>query len=488
MIRKVLIANRGEISIRINRTLRKMGIKGAVIFSDADRNALHVITAEEAYHVGPAPSTRSYLNMDRIIEVAKESGADAIHPGYGFLSENPEFARRVREAGLIFIGPTPESMELAGDKLKAKESAKRAGVPLVPGSEGLKNVEEAIRIAEEIGFPVLIKAARGGGGKGMRIVERKEDFAELFSLAVQEAESAFGDGTVYIEKYITNPHHVEIQILADQHGNVIALGERECSIQRRHQKIIEESPSPFISDETRRKMMEAAVNFAREIGYVNAGTVEFIVDENQNFYFLEMNTRLQVEHPVTEWRYGIDLVEWQIRVARGESIEPLMGLEPQGHAIEVRIYAEDPESNFAPSPGEITFMVEPSGPYVRLDSGVYYPSEIPIYYDPMISKLIAWGPTRKDAIDRILSALREYRIFGIKHNIDYLIAVIESEDFKKGIYTTRFTETFEYRKSLPDKELVKALPQVKKALGIRWNTVEGEPVSVWKRTPVDWEL
>ena len=488
MIRKVLIANRGEISIRINRTLRKMGIKGAVIFSDADRNSLHVITAEEAYHVGPSPSSQSYLNMDRIIQVAKEAGADAIHPGYGFLSENPEFARRVREAGLIFIGPTPESMELAGDKLKAKESARRAGVPLVPGSEGLKDVEEAIRVAEEIGFPVLIKAARGGGGKGMRIVEKEEDFPELFSLAVQEAESAFGDGTVYIEKYITNPHHVEIQILADQHGNVIALGERECSIQRRHQKIIEESPSPFISEETRRKMMEAAVNFAREIGYVNAGTVEFIVDENQNFYFLEMNTRLQVEHPVTEWRYGIDLVEWQIRVARGESIEPLMELKPYGHAIEARIYAEDPENNFAPSPGEITFMIEPSGPYIRLDSGVYYPSEIPIYYDPMIGKLIAWGNTREEAIDRILSALKEYRIYGIKHNIDYLIRVIDSEDFRRGIYTTKFTETFQYKKPLPTEDIVKVLPQVKRAMGGRWIVKEGKPISLWKRTHVDWEL
>ncbi len=488
MIRKVLIANRGEIAVRINRTLRKMGIRGAVVYSDADADALHVITSEEAYHIGPAPSSHSYLNMDKIIEVAKKSGADAIHPGYGFLSENPEFARRVREAGLIFIGPGPESMELAGDKLKAKESARRAGVPLVPGSDGLKDVDEAIRIAEEIGFPVLIKAARGGGGKGMRIVERKEDFPELFALAVQEAESAFGDGTVYIEKYITSPHHVEIQIMADQHGNVVALGERECSVQRRHQKIIEESPSPFISDSTRRRMMEAAVNFAREIGYVNAGTVEFIVDDHENFYFLEMNTRLQVEHPITEWRYGIDLVEWQLKVAMGESIEPLMELEPQGHAIEARIYAEDPESNFAPSPGKITFMTEPSGPYIRIDSGVYYPSEIPIYYDPMISKLIAWGPTRRDAISRILSALREYRIFGIKHNIDYLIAVIESEDFQKGIYTTRFTETFEYKKALPDESLIRALPQVKRSMGIQWNTVEGEPVSAWKKTPVDWEI
>ena len=488
MIRKVLIANRGEISIRIMRTLSRMGIDSAVIYSDADRNALHVLKSREAYHAGPAPSIKSYLNMDRIIEIARMSGSDAIHPGYGFLAENPEFARRVRQEGLIFIGPTPESMELAGDKLKAKESARRAGVPLVPGSDGLKDVREAIEIAKKIGFPVLIKAARGGGGKGMRIVRGEEEFPELFNLAVQEAESAFGDGTVYLEKFIENPHHVEVQILADVHGNVIALGERECSIQRRHQKIIEESPSPFISDETRQKMLESAVNFAREIGYVNAGTVEFIVDENQNFYFLEMNTRLQVEHPVTEWRYGIDLVEWQIRVARGESIEPLMNLKPEGHAIEARIYAEDPENNFAPSPGEITFMLEPSGPYVRLDSGVYYPSEIPIHYDPMISKLIAWGRDREEAIERILSALGEYRIFGIKHNIDYLIAVIDSDEFRKGIYTTRFTEEFQYRKGALEEGMIKVLPDVRKTSAMRWKVKEGKPISPWKRIPIDWEL
>ncbi len=467
MFKKVLISNRGEIALRIGRTLRKMGILPVMVYSDADRKALHVITSEEAYYIGESPSSESYLNMDRILEVAKEANVDAIHPGYGFLSENHVFAQRVLSEDLVFIGPNPESMKLAGDKLEAKRIAQKAGVPLVPGSPDVKDLEEASKFARRIGYPLLIKASKGGGGKGMRIVRSDEELEEVFSLAVKEAESAFGDGTVYLEKYVENPHHVEIQILADKYGNVVALGERECSIQRRYQKIVEESPSPFISEGTRRRMMEAAVEFAKAIGYVNAGTVEFIVDEHENFYFLEMNTRLQVEHPVTEWRYGIDLVEWQVRIAQGESIEELTKLKPQGHSIEVRIYAEDPENDFAPSPGTIEFLVEPSGPYVRVDSGVYAGYEVPIYYDPMIAKLIVWGRDRKEAIDRLLSALDEYRIFGIKHNVEFLKMVVSSEPFVQGSYTTNTLKQITYSKQLPQHELLEAIVRIPRRRNVR---------------------
>jgi acetyl-CoA carboxylase, biotin carboxylase subunit len=484
MIKKVLIANRGEIAVRILRTLRKMNISSVVIYSDADRNALHVLLSDSAYYIGPPESSKSYLNMEKIIDIALKSGADAIHPGYGFLSENPEFAKKVNQAGLIFIGPTPESMQLAGDKITSKEIAKNSNVPILPSSPKINSYEDAKRYAKEIGYPIIIKASKGGGGKGMRIVFSEDELLEKYEIAVKEAESSFGDGSVYFEKYISKPKHIEVQIVADKFGNVIALGERECSIQRRHQKIIEESPSPSIDDETREKIIESAINFAKAINYLNVGTIEFILDENKNFYFLEMNTRLQVEHPITEWRYNIDLVEIQIRIANGENISYLSNLKPNGHCIEARIYAEDPLNNFAPSFGKIEFLIEPSGPYVRLDSGIYSGYEVPMYYDPMISKLIVYGITREEAINRIINALNEYKIFGIKTNIDYLIEILKSEEFRSGTYTTKFTDEFNYNQRLPSKEILSIIPSIK----TKKNFQIKSKATYWKLKANSWEI
>lgn len=439
-MKKVLIANRGEIAVRVMRSCREMGIRTVAVFSEADRAAKHVLYADEAYCIGPAPSKDSYLNIDIILEVAKEHAVDAIHPGYGFLSENAAFARRCKEEGLIFVGPLPESMEAMGDKISARIKMKKAGVPVVPGTEEpLKSAEEAIRVCKAIGFPVMLKASMGGGGKGMRLIYKEEEVKEAYESAKSESLSSFGDDTVYIEKFVEEPHHIEFQILGDMEGNVIHLCERECSVQRRNQKIVEESPSPFMTEALRREMGKQAVAAAKAVNYVGAGTIEFLVDKHRNFYFLEMNTRLQVEHPITEEVLGIDLVKEQIFIAYGNPLrykqEDIM---QRGHAIECRICAEDAENNFMPSPGVIRHLVEPTGLGVRIDSYVYEGYEIPIYYDPMIGKLIVWATSRRYAIERMRRVLYEYKITGLKTNISYLRCIMETSDFIKGTYDTQF--------------------------------------------------
>jgi acetyl-CoA carboxylase biotin carboxylase subunit len=438
-IRKILVANRGEIAIRVMRTCKELGIATVAVYSEADREALHVRTADQAYLVGPAPSRESYLRQDRILEAAKKSGADAIHPGYGFLSENASFVRACEEAGITFIGPPASAMDAMGEKTRARQNMIKAGVPVVPGTaEPIATLEEARAYSQKIDFPVMLKAAGGGGGKGMRKVERIEDFDSAWRGAKSEAMSAFGNDAVYIEKYLDKPHHVEIQVFADTHGNVVHLNERECSAQRRHQKVVEETPSPILTPEMRAAMGEVAVKAARAVNYVGAGTVEFLVDAKRNFYFLEMNTRLQVEHPVTEWVTGLDLVAWQIRVAQGEKIPFVNGIAPQGHSIEVRIYAEDPATNFMPSPGKLRYIRVPGGPNVRDDSGVFAGYTVPSFYDPMISKLSVWAPTRPEAIQRMKRALQEYVVKGITTNVRYLQAILEHPEFTGGDYDTSF--------------------------------------------------
>ncbi len=434
MFHKLLIANRGEIAVRIIRACREMGIRTVAVFSDADRAALHVLKADEAYPIGPAPATESYLRIDKIIDAAKKSGAEAIHPGYGFLAENPALAQACEDAGIVFIGPSAASMEAMGSKTNARQLMTRAGVPVVPGTtSGVKNAEEALRLAEQFGYPVMIKAAAGGGGKGMRMVASPAELPSAFRDARSEAENAFNDSEVYIEKYVENPRHIEIQILGDRHGNIVHLGERECSIQRRHQKVMEESPSPLVTPEMRRRMGEAAVKAARAAGYYNAGTIEFLADQNRNFYFLEMNTRLQVEHPVTELVTGIDLVKQQIRVAAGEKLSFAQDdIVFRGAALECRIYAEDPDNNFFPSPGRIESLEVPSGPGVRDDSGVYAGWTVPTDYDPLISKLAISGATREEAIDRMRRALGEYVVAGIKTNLGLFRKILQFPDFLEG--------------------------------------------------------
>jgi acetyl-CoA carboxylase, biotin carboxylase subunit len=441
-VKRIFIANRGEIAVRIIRACREMGITAIVGYSDADRTSLAVRLSDEAYRIGPAPSNDSYLNVPRLIEIARENRCDAIHPGYGFLAERAAFAEACEKAGIVFIGPRSDVIALMGDKTRARQAVLKAGMSVVPGTmEPLENVQQAAKTAESFGYPILIKAAAGGGGKGLRLVRSSAELEEAFRLAQSEAQSAFGDSSVYLEKKIENPHHVEVQVLADHHGNVIHLGERECSIQRRHQKVIEESPSPFISPSTRQKMCEIAVRASREIGYTNAGTMEFLVDGNQNFYFLEMNTRLQVEHPVTELVTGIDIVKAQIQIAAGEPLRLRQeDVHFTGAAIECRIYAEDPESNFMPSPGKITGLRVPGGPGIREDSGIYEGYEIPIYYDPLLSKLSAWGHTRKEAIARMLRALEEYQVQGIKTTISFYHRVMQNSEFVKGLFTTSFID------------------------------------------------
>jgi acetyl-CoA carboxylase biotin carboxylase subunit len=442
-IKKILIANRGEIAVRVIRACRDMGIKSVVVFSDVDRTAFHVRMADEAYHIGPAPSSQSYLVHERIIEAAKKSKADAIHPGYGFLAENASFAQHCIEAGIVFIGPKPETISLLGDKLAAREAAVKAGLPVVPGGQFANgDLKAALKKAEEIGYPVLIKAAAGGGGKGMRVVNSADQFEESLTRAASEAQSAFGDGRVYLEKYLPRPRHVEIQILCDQHGNAIHLGERECSIQRRHQKLIEESPSAMMTPELRAKMGNAAVNIAKQTGYIGAGTVEFMVDDRDNsFYFLEVNTRLQVEHPVTELVTGLDLVRKQILVAEGEPLQYRQeDISLKGHAIECRISAEDPEQNFMPSTGKLKNYRIPAGPGVRVDSGVVIFSEVPMYYDPLIAKLIVWGKDRSEAISRARRALEEYRVSGVMTTIGFCRVVMDNPRFIEGKLSTRFIE------------------------------------------------
>jgi acetyl-CoA carboxylase biotin carboxylase subunit len=444
LFQKVLIANRGEIAIRVIRACRDLGIRSVAVFSDADRGALHVRLADEAYHIGPPPSSESYLVIEKIIDVAKKSGAEAIHPGYGFLAENAKFARACEDAGIVFIGPPPDAIEMMGDKMAARKAMIAANVPVVPGTEkAVEQEQQAIDTAKEIGFPILIKAAAGGGGKGMRIVAEESEIKSGVRGARSEAKSAFGDGRIYIEKYLDRPRHIEIQVIADTHGNCVYLGERECSIQRRHQKVIEEAPSPLVDEAMRKKMGEAAVAAARAAGYVNAGTVEFLADQEKNFYFLEVNTRLQVEHPVTELITGIDLAVEQIRVASGEKLS--FGQEDvriRGHAIECRIYAEDPSSGFLPSTGLLRSYQEPSGPGIRVDSGVYEGAEISVFYDPMISKLLSYGKDRKQAIDRMLRALEEYRISGVANNIEFHKDILVHPEFIAGNLSTHFIDEY----------------------------------------------
>ncbi|MFI5139930.1 MAG: acetyl-CoA carboxylase biotin carboxylase subunit [Sphingobacteriales bacterium] len=443
-MQKILIANRGEIALRIMRSAREMGIKTVAVYSDADRDALHVRYADEAVHIGEAPSNKSYLVGDKIIDACRKTGAGAIHPGYGFLSENAAFARRVREAGLILIGPSPEAMEVMGNKLSAKAAALKYNIPMVPGTEeAITDINEAKLRAVEVGFPILIKAAAGGGGKGMRIVERPEDFEEQMATAVSEALSAFGDGSVFIERYVSSPRHIEIQVLGDTHGNIVHLFERDCSVQRRHQKVIEEAPSSVLTPQIREQMGKCAVDVARSVNYTGAGTVEFIMDENLNFYFLEMNTRLQVEHPVTELITGIDLVKEQICIARGEAISFKQDdLKINGHAIELRVYAEDPDNNFLPDIGTLQTYITPKGPGVRVDDGFEQGMEIPIYYDPMIAKLITYGKDRTEAIERMQRAIDEYQITGITTTLGFGRFVMQHEAFTSGNFDTHFVQKY----------------------------------------------
>lgn len=439
-IKKILVANRGEIALRVMRSAREMGIKTVAIFSEADRNALHVKYADEAVCVGPPPSAESYLQMDKIIDVCKELSVDAIHPGYGFLSENATFARKVTDAGITFIGPSPEAIEVMGSKLAAKDAVSKYDIPMVPGTpKAITDIEAAKVKANEIGYPILIKASAGGGGKGMRIVEAPADFEEQMNRAVSEAVSAFGDGAVFIEKYITSPKHIEIQVLGDTHGNVIHLFERECSIQRRHQKVIEEAPSAVVTPEIRQAMGEAAVNVAKACNYYGAGTVEFIADENLNFYFLEMNTRLQVEHPVTEQITGVDLVKEQIKIAEGKALSIKQeDLSIQGHSIEVRVYAEDPKNNFLPDIGKLSTYNRPQGAGIRVDDGFEQGMDIPIYYDPMIAKLVTYGKDRTQAIERMIRAIEEYQIVGIETTLGFCRFVLQHESFVSGKFDTNF--------------------------------------------------
>ena len=441
---KILVANRGEIALRVMRTAREMNIKTVAVYSEADRNMPFVRYADEAVCIGPAPSAQSYLRADKIIEVAKQTGADAIHPGYGFLSENAGFSKAVSDAGLIFIGPSARSIEMMGSKIAAKQAAKKFNVPMVPGTEDpVKDAAEAKEIAARIGFPILIKASAGGGGKGMRVVNNEDELEEQMHMAKSEAMSAFGDDAVFIEKYVGAPRHIEIQLLGDQHGNYVYLFERECSIQRRHQKLIEEAPSSCLTPDTRKAMGESAVAVARSCNYYGAGTVEFLVDENLNYYFLEMNTRLQVEHCVTEMITGIDLVKEQIKVARGEKLSfGQDDLKMNGHSLELRVCAEDPMNNFLPDTGKLEMYQPPKGPGVRVDDGYEQGQDIPIFYDPMIAKLVVHAATREEAIDRLCRAVDEYYIKGIQTTLNFGRWAVQTEPFRSGNFDTKFIEKY----------------------------------------------
>lgn len=456
-MKKLLVANRGEIALRIMRSAREMGISTVAVYSDVDRLSPHVLYADEAVLLGPAPSNQSYLVIDKIIDACKQTGADAIHPGYGFLSENAEFARRVKQAGITLVGPSPEAMEIMGNKLSAKAAALKYNIPMVPGTEeAIKDINEAKIRAVDVGFPILIKAAAGGGGKGMRIVERVEDFEEQMHLAVSEATSAFGDGSVFIERYVGSPRHIEIQVLGDNHGNIVYLFERECSVQRRHQKVVEEAPSAVLTPEIREAMGKCAVDVARSCNYTGAGTVEFILENNKDFYFLEMNTRLQVEHPVTEMITGIDLVKEQIKIARNEKLSFRQeDLKINGHSIELRVYAEDPCNNFLPDIGKLETYQIPQGLGVRVDDGFVEGMDIPIYYDPMIAKLVTHGKNREEAIERMIRAIDDYQITGIETTLAFGKFVMEHDSFKSGNFDTHFVKNFfkpEYIKKHNDKE------------------------------------
>jgi len=443
-MKKILVANRGEIALRVMKTIRQMGIKTVAIFSEADRNAPHVRFADEAICVGPAPSNQSYLLGDKIIEIAKSLSVDGIHPGYGFLSENADFAEKVEQNGITFIGPKSHAIRIMGDKLSAKETVKTYDIPMVPGiDEAITNTAKAKEIAKEIGYPILIKASAGGGGKGMRVVEEEAKLEEQMKRAISEAESAFGNGAVFIEKYVGSPRHIEIQILADTNGNVLHLFERECSVQRRHQKVVEEAPSTILTPQLREKMGQAAIDVAKSCDYVGAGTVEFLMDENKNFYFLEMNTRLQVEHPVTELISGIDLVEQQIRIARGEVLGfSQKDLKIKGHALELRVYAEDPTDDFLPSVGTLERYRKPSGPGIRVDDGFEEGMEIPIYYDPMLSKLVTYGKDREEALQLMLEAINLYEVRGVATTLPFGKFVFNHEAFRSGNFDTHFVKNY----------------------------------------------
>ena len=442
MFKKILIANRGEIAVRVLRACRELGIRTVAVFSDADRSALHVRLADQAYPIGPAPSRESYLCIDKLMDVARRVGCDALHPGYGFLAENPELPRACKDAGVTFIGPPAEAMEAMGSKTAGKQLARRVEVPTVPGtSEAIDHPEEVQALARSMGYPVVLKAVAGGGGKGMRVVHNDVEFMAAWRDAASEALNAFGDSRVFLEKYLIRPRHIEIQIFADAHGRVVSLGERECSVQRRHQKVIEEAPSPVVTPDLRKKMSEAAVRLARAGGYVNAGTVEFLVDAQLNFYFLEVNTRLQVEHPVTEQVTGLDLVKLQIAIAAGHRLPfAWETIAPRGHAMEVRLYAEDPDNNFFPSPGKILARHAPTGPGIRLDDGVYEGYTVPMEYDPLLSKLIAWGNSREETIARLRRALDEYTITGIRTNVSLFRRILGEPEFLSSDIHTKWLD------------------------------------------------
>lgn len=442
MFQKTLIANRGEIAVRVIRACREMGIRTVAVYSEADRGALHVRMADEAYAIGPAPSRESYLAIEKIVDVAKQAKAHAVHPGYGFLAENAVFAKACEDAGITFIGPSPGSIALMGSKVESRRAAAKYGVEMVPGTlDPIGSDDEARKIASSVGYPIMLKASAGGGGKGLRFVQSEDELESALRNTRSEALAAFGDGAIYIEKFVEKPRHVEIQVLADRHGNAVYVGERECTIQRRHQKVIEECPSPIMDPDLRRRMGEAALKVVQAAQYYNAGTVEFLVDKNRRFYFLEMNTRLQVEHPVTEMVTGIDLVKHQIRVAAGETLSVRQDdIVMRGAAIECRIYAEDPANNFFPSPGKITMLRTPSGPGIRDDSGVYEGWNVPIDYDPLISKLVVWGVTRDEAIERMKRALFEYQIEGIKTNISFFLDMLDNAQFQKADFDTGFID------------------------------------------------
>jgi len=487
-MKKILVANRGEIALRIMRTIRKMGIKSVAVYSEADRLSPHVLFADEAVCLGAPASNQSYLNGDKIIAFCKELGVDGIHPGYGFLSENADFAQKVTDAGIVFIGPGPDAMRVMGSKLAAKECVKTYNIPMVPGiDKAIEDVGMAKKIAAEIGYPILIKASAGGGGKGMRIVDKESEFAEQMERAISEAKSSFGDGSVFIEKYVTSPRHVEIQVLADNFGNTVHLFERECSIQRRHQKVVEESPSAVLTPELRKKMGEAAVMVAKSCNYTSTGTVEFLMDDQLNFYFLEMNTRLQVEHPVSEMITGIDLVEEQIKIARGEKLGFTQDdLHINGHAIELRVYAEDPLNNFLPSIGTLTKYVPPSGEGIRVDDGYEQGMAIPIYYDPMIAKLAVWGKNRVEAIQKMKEAIMEYRIEGVSTTLPFGTFVFEHDAFISGKFDTHFVKNHYTPEKIKEKQ--KANAEVAAIVALRYlldkqkivHAVENRSTS-WKR-------
>jgi acetyl-CoA carboxylase biotin carboxylase subunit len=487
-MKKILVANRGEIALRIMRTIRKMGIKSVAVYSEADRLSPHVLFADEAVCLGAPASNQSYLNGDKIIAFCKELGVDGIHPGYGFLSENADFAQKVTDAGIVFIGPGPDAMRVMGSKLAAKECVKTYNIPMVPGiDKAIEDVGMAKKIAAEIGYPILIKASAGGGGKGMRIVDKESEFAEQMERAISEAKSSFGDGSVFIEKYVTSPRHVEIQVLADNFGNTVHLFERECSIQRRHQKVVEESPSSVLTPELRKKMGEAAVMVAKSCNYTSTGTVEFLMDDQLNFYFLEMNTRLQVEHPVSEMITGIDLVEEQIKIARGEKLGFTQDdLHINGHAIELRVYAEDPHNNFLPSIGTLTKYVPPSGEGIRVDDGYEQGMAIPIYYDPMIAKLAVWGKNRVEAIQKMKEAIMEYRIEGVSTTLPFGTFVFEHDAFISGKFDTHFVKNHYTPEKIKEKQ--KANAEVAAIVALRYlldkqkivHAVENRSTS-WKR-------